>query len=67
MTFTFIPTQTGFMCSEHLRNVVKQSPQDKSPPPAVPFRATRLGNRFPRQQGLLERREDVSLLVTLFV
>ena len=63
---TFIPTQTGFMRLEDSEKTVASHLPKLSQPGAVPFRATS-GTDSPGQQGLLERSEDVFLLVTLFV
>ena len=61
---TFIPTQTGFMRLEDSEKTVASHLPKLSQLGAVPFRATS-GIRFPRAARNIERREDVSLLVTL--
>ena len=64
---TFIPTQTGFMRLQDSETTVASHLPKLSQPGAVPFRA-KSGTDSPGQQGLaVERREDISLLVTLFV
>ena len=59
---TFIPTQTGLIRLEDSENCCGPSSQ------IIPAwnRATprHVWNRFPGQQGILERREEFSLLVT---
>ena len=60
---TFLPTQTGFMRLQDSENLLRAIfPNYPSLEPC--HSAPRLE---PIPQGLLERREDVSLLVTLFV
>jgi hypothetical protein len=62
---TFIPTQTGFMRLEDSEKLLRDISQ------TIPaWRRTiprHVGTDSPGEQGLLERREDVSLLVSLFV